>query len=292
MLECIDPNATVQNSITSIKPTTIQTLNNWRIAGQQFAQSNPALGALQQFIADWGARNWSNQAQEWPLLELLFTVITWFPLFQRSPEGQIYLETIARTIQEASQVSSYRSMIKNEGTVHDDNSVKNAIREVFEPIAEGDVEVDEEIMPYVPKSVFPIMTIHQAKGLEFPLVIVDVGSDFRTNHHTQKPSRYPNAGADVHLTEDEIANFSPVGQARQQRTSVDRAFDDITRLFFVAKSRPQCVLLLVGLTSQLRQSSPIPSVATGDLRTGGRTYQFISAPNWVSNSPANVIALI
>ncbi|MFM6398881.1 hypothetical protein, partial [Planktothrix sp.] len=101
--------------------------------------------------------------------ELLFTVVTWFPLFQRSPEGQIYVETIARTIVEASQVSKYRSAILS-GTNYDDNSVKDVIREVFEPIAEGDVDVDEDIMPYVPRSVFPIMTIHQAKGLEFPLV--------------------------------------------------------------------------------------------------------------------------
>jgi DNA helicase-2/ATP-dependent DNA helicase PcrA len=233
----------------------------------------------------------TNWPSEWPLLELLFTVVTWFPIFQISPEGQVYLETIARTIAEASQVSNYHSAILS-GTTYDNNSVRDAIREVFEPIAEGEVEVDEEIMPYVPRAVFPIMTIHQAKGLEFPLVIVDVGSDFRTNHHTQRPFRYPSTGADVHLTEDEVANFSPVGQARQQRPALDRAFDDIRRLFFVAKSRPQHILLLVGLTSQLRQPSPVPSIATGDLNVGGRIYQFIPAPNWAPNSPANTIALI
>ena len=181
MLECIDPNRIFQNSITSIKNTTVTTLNNWRDSGLQFAQSNPVpnqanINSLQQFLTDWANKNspnMNNWPSEWPLLELLFTVVCWFPLFQRNPEGQIYIETIARTITEASQVSSYRSMIKNEGTVHDGNSVKDAIREVFELIAEGDVDVDEEIMPYVPKAVFSIMTIHQAKGLEFPLVIVD-----------------------------------------------------------------------------------------------------------------------
>ncbi len=299
MLECIDPNATIQNSIPRIRQTTINTLNAWRNAGIQFAQSNPHpnlpnANSIQQFINNWANRNapnMNNWPSEWPLLELLFTVVAWFPIFQISPEGQVYLETLARTIAEASQVSNYRSAILS-GTTYDDNSVKDAIREVFEPIAEGEVEVDEEIMPYVPRAVFPIMTIHQAKGLEFPLVIVDVGSDFRTNHHTQRPFRYPNTGADVHLTEDEVANFSPVGQARQQRPPLDRAFDDIRRLFFVAKSRPQRILFLVGLTSQLRQSSPVPSIATGDLRVGGRIYQFIPAPNWTPNSPANTIALI
>jgi DNA helicase II / ATP-dependent DNA helicase PcrA len=302
MLECIDPNGQVQNDIDKMKGRTRTTLNNWRSAGRHFAQSNPApsqpnTNSLEQFVNDWGNRNWHNSASEWPLLELLFTTITWFPLLQRNPEGQIYLETIARTITVASQISNYRSMIKNEGTVHDNKSVKKAIRTVFEPIAEGEVEVDEDIMSYVPKSVFPIMTVHQAKGLEFPLVIVDVGSDFKTNHSKQKAFRYPEDGGDVHSTEDEIANFSPVGQSRLQRTALDRAFDDITRDFFVAKSRPQNILLFVGLMTQLtwkskKNSYQVPSVATGDLRNGGRTYDFVPAEQWTPNSPANTIALI
>jgi DNA helicase II / ATP-dependent DNA helicase PcrA len=294
MLECIDPNSRIQNTITTIRQNTIDTLNTWRTAAQQLAQSNPRPGGLQQFITDWSNRNAPNMSSwpsEWPLLDLLFTVITWFPVFQNSPEGQVYLETLARTIAEASQVSNYRSAILS-GTSYADNSVKDAIREIFEPIAEGDVEVDEEIMPYVPRAVFPIMTIHQAKGLEFPLVILDVGSDFKTNHHTQRRFRFPDSAGDVHITEDEIANFSPVGQARQQRTVIDRAFDDLRRQFYVAKSRPQNVLLLVGLTSQLRPRNPVPSVATGDIQQGGRNYNFIPAQQWTLNSPPNTIALI
>lgn len=302
MLECIDPNQTVQNSISSIKPKTVTTMDNWRDAGLQFAQSNPNpslpnVNSLQEFLTNWANRNapnMNNWPSEWPLLELLFTVVSWFPLFQRSPEGQIYIETIARTIAEASQVSSYRSAILS-GTDHDNQSVKDAIREVFEPIAKGEVEVDEDIMPYVPRAVFPIMTVHQAKGLEFPLVIVDVGSDFKTNHKAQRYVRFPDQTPDLHLTENELASFSPVGQARQQRTGIDRAFDDITRQFFVAKSRPQHILILVGLTTQLKpkgNSYQVPSVATGDLRNGGRTYNFVSAENWTPNSPANTIALI
>ena len=304
MLECIDPGGTLQNSIRSIRPTTVTTLNNWRDSGRQFAQFNPIpnlpnTNSLQKFLNDWRDRNAPNMNKwpsEWPLLELLFTVVSWFPRFQRSPEGQIYLETIARTIAEASQVSNYRSAILS-GTNYDNHSVKDAIREVFEPIAEGDVDVDEEIMPYVPRAVFPIMTIHQAKGLEFPLVIVDVGSDFTRNHKAQRYVRFPDEIPDLHLTEDKLANFSPVGQARLQRTAIDRAFDDLTRQYFVAKSRPQHILLLVGLTTQLnwrpqQNSYQVSSVATGDLRNGGRTYNFVPAEQWTPNSPANTIALI
>lgn len=101
----------------------------------------------------------------------------------------------------------------------------------------------------------------------------------------------------MHLTEDELANYSPVGQARQQRAGIERAFDDITRQYFVAKSRPQHILILVGLTTQLtwrpnQNSYQVPSVATGDLRHGGRTYNFVPAEQWTPNFPANTIALI
>jgi DNA helicase II / ATP-dependent DNA helicase PcrA len=299
MLECIDPGNRVQNSIATIKPGTSDRLNNWRQAGRQFVQTNPDPGGLQQFIEDWGRRHAPRMAQwpgEWPILELLFTVITWFPSLQRTPEGQVYLEAISRVIAEASQVSSFRSTIRC-GTAYDDSSVRDAIREIFEPIAEGEADVDEEIMPYVPKSVFPIMTIHQAKGLEFPLVIVDVGSDYKINHAAQHAFRYPSEGADVHLTEDELALYSPVGSTRRSRDRRIRAFDDLRRLFFVAGSRPQRVLLLVGLTSQLtfdqrKRSYKILSVATGDLMDGSRSLDFISSKDWSPASSSNTVALI
>jgi DNA helicase-2/ATP-dependent DNA helicase PcrA len=297
MLECIDPNGQIQSSIQKIRPDVVNRLNDWRDSAKRFIASDPSPGGLGQFVDDWGRRTTSimnTWPKEWPLLELMFTIITWLPFFHTNPEGQVYLEAISRAISEAGQIASYRSLIYT-GAGFDDKAVSQAIREVFEPIASGDVDVDEEIMPYVPRSHFPIMTIHQAKGLEFPLVILDVGSDYRTNHPTQRRSRYPNQGSKEHLTEDHTAAFSPVGPARMLRTDQQRAFDDIRRLYYVAKSRPQNVLVLVGLTSQLKlqKSSPkIPSVATGDLFAGSRSYNFIPVDLWTPGSSANTIALI
>jgi DNA helicase II / ATP-dependent DNA helicase PcrA len=299
MLECIDPTSCVQNSILSMRQDTKVRLSKWRDAGAQFAATNPNPGGLQKFIQDWSSRNaprMSSWPKEWPVLELLFTVVTWFPSLQRTPEGQVYLEAISRIIAGASQVASFRSSIKC-GTPYEEASIKDAIREIFEPIAEGEVDIDEEIMPYVPKSVFPIMTIHQAKGLEFPLTIVDIGSDYKTNHHSQRPGRYPKIGADVHLVEDELASYSPVGIARKSRDAQVRAFDDLRRLFFVAQSRAQNVLLLVGLTSQLsfdskKKTYKVLSVATGDLMDGSRNLKFIPSKEWSSDSSSDTVALI
>src|SRR5258708_34353131 len=71
------------------------------------------------------------------------------PQLQMDPEGQVYLEAIARTVAEAGQFATLGARILN-GTQYDQPSVTQAIRQVFENIASGNVEVDEEIRPYVP----------------------------------------------------------------------------------------------------------------------------------------------
>ena len=59
------------------------------------------------------------------------------------------------------------------------NSTIEAIWNIFVPIALGAVSVDMDILEDIPKNRINIMSIHQSKGIEFPIVIVDVGSDFQ-----------------------------------------------------------------------------------------------------------------
>jgi DNA helicase-2/ATP-dependent DNA helicase PcrA len=78
--------------------------------------------------------------------------------------------------------------------------------------------------------------------------------------------------------EDLLRPFSPLGVP--VRSQVDRAFDDLYRQFFVAFSRPQDVLLLVGVTPT-RPGGRVPNVATGWDRTG--------ICHWASNAPFEMI---
>ena len=107
------------------------------------------------------------------------------------PEGQVYLEAMARCIAQATTYSTYLSAIIHGRQPHNDKSIEEAILNIFVPIAEGAVEVDEDIMPNVPRNYFPIMTIHQAKGLEYPFVIVDISSDYKQNNIYQRFRRFP-----------------------------------------------------------------------------------------------------
>ncbi len=295
-LECIDPNGAVMGTIPNLPQVSRARLLAWRAAAQQYIATNPAPGGLAAFVQGWRTRTsgfaTQNWPRDWPLLELVFTLTTWFPALQADPEGQVYLEAITRTISEVGQMASYSAQIRHGDGAHDANSIRQVIWELFEPIAADAVQVDEDIMPHVPRNYFPLMTIHQAKGLQFPLVIVDVGSDFAKNHHTQRRLRHPVQGDGVHLVEADIAPHCPVGALRMARPDIDRAWDDIRRLDFVAYSRPENVLLLAGLISQIRVQNAVPCISMGNLPAGGRGLTFIPANQWAPTAPPGTVALI
>jgi DNA helicase-2/ATP-dependent DNA helicase PcrA len=70
--------------------------------------------------------------------------------------------------------------------------------------------------------------------------------------------------------EDEFRPFSPLG--KPSRAQLDRAFDDLYRQYFVAYSRPQDVLLLVGLDAA-RPTGTVENVALGWDRSGRSRWE-------------------
>ncbi len=261
-------------------------LNAWRGAALQFANTNPTPNdgrGLMGFIEDWQSAALGIVSKdfptEWPVLELVFKLISWMPDFQSKPEHQVWLEAITRIVASVTGASPYNMQLlqnaenKNQG-VHVGRSRESLVRDALVPIAEDEVQVDEDIMPSVPRDWLPFMTIHQAKGLEFPLVIVDVGSRFTGNWHKQRFLRFPNTISNVTQAEDDVEPCLPA-PLRGIRTALDRTFDDLVRLYYVAYSRPQSVLLLVGHEKCLRYgkkdsltSGAIPNVALSWRRDG------------------------
>jgi len=90
----------------------------------------------------------------------------------------------------------------------------------------------------VPKGAVPIMTIHQAKGLEFPFVFVgDLGKS-------------PSVGSTYNM-EELFADVPENPDRVFERSSPDRrAKMDLIRQYYVAYSRPQYGLILIGSNSQ------------------------------------------
>jgi DNA helicase-2/ATP-dependent DNA helicase PcrA len=99
---------------------------------------------------------------------------------------------------------------------------------------------DEEVI--CPPGRVPIMTVYQAKGLEFPFVFV-AGLDL---------SEDPDS---THLLEDDLAQFrhSP---PLVQFSAEERALQDLVRFFYVAYSRAQYALILLATNAHIRNQRP------------------------------------
>jgi DNA helicase II / ATP-dependent DNA helicase PcrA len=274
LLLCLDPD---DELVGQVYPTNEARyfLNLWRAIAGQFVADNPypsMNGGLPGFIDRWTQASRGVHIAEfppdWPVLELIFKLVTWIQGFQNDPEHQVWLEAVTRTVASSSIGSPYGMQLM-QSDAHRIRSRESFIRDALLPIAANEVAVDEDIMPSVPRNRLQVMTIHQAKGLEFPMVIVDVGSRFRTKHAAQAFLRFPAAPSNVVVMEDDVEPFLP-SPLRAGRAPLDRSFDDLARLSYVAFSRPQSVLLLVGLEPCLSYgrganlaSGVIPNVALG-----------------------------
>jgi len=271
MLECLDPQSAIQNLLI-IDADENDTLNRWRMRARQYAMTNPPPNThvtMATFIQAWQNRttipagNWD--AREVPLLGLAYKLLTWIPTMRDDIEGLVRMEAICRTISQAALVMSFQGnvIVDQLNPQLSEKSIKEIMYNVFVPLATNSIEINEDLLETLPSDRVNIMSIHQAKGLEFPLVIVDVGSDFRTEHWRQAFKRHPRDGGKTCRLEDEIRPFSQLGLS--PRPPRDRAFDDLYRLYYEAYSRAQDVLMLVGLDSV---TLGIQNVATGWDRSG------------------------
>jgi DNA helicase-2/ATP-dependent DNA helicase PcrA len=97
---------------------------------------------------------------------------------------------------------------------------------------------DDEVI--CPPGYVPLMTIHQAKGLEFPFVFV--------GHLSKAPSV-----SETHLLESALSRF-PGNPLRtfKRPPEVLRAELDLIRQFYVAYSRAQFALVMLGTKSQVK----------------------------------------
>lgn len=281
ILLCIDPDG---SRVVQCWPTNEARyfLDLWRTSAEDYVALTPSpndRGGLRGFIDRWGVAATgvvsSNEfPRDWPVLELIFHLLSWLPSFQSGTEHQVWLEAVTRIIAGVAVESPY-GMKLLQTTERDDNgdhvirSRDSIIRDVLIPIAEKEVDVDEDIMPSIPRNRLQMMTIHQSKGLEFPLVVVDVGSHFSNNHRGHRFRRHPIEPSNVVNMEDDVEAFLDA-PLRGGRPPIDRTFDDLVRLYYVAFSRPQTVLLLIGLESCLNYGAgqdfrqrAIPNIALG-----------------------------
>jgi DNA helicase II / ATP-dependent DNA helicase PcrA len=247
VLDCIDPNGSILAQVTTW-PTTVNCLSEWRNAARARRPArDPGLTA---FVTAWGQRQPTRRIQEArvSLNDIIFKVIKWLPDFQRDIEHLAWLEAIQRAVSTAAVLQGFAGdLLFNAREPFSDMavaSVKQAYRRVLLPLADGIIQVSEDILETLPLDRVSIMTIHQSKGLEFPITVVDVGTALENLHWMSRNSRYPTGPDLPHKLEDEYRGYSDINVP--DRSPLYRAFDDLVRNYFVAFSRAQDVLILAG----------------------------------------------
>ena len=107
------------------------------------------------------------------------------------------------------------------------NNLYNEFSGFIEEYGLNEPEDPDEIMP---RGYIQVMTVHQAKGLEFRVVVVHNLDD------------EPEVGSD-NVIEEFLGQWSP---RKPLGTALDRAEQDLIRRFYVAYSRPKNLLILCG----------------------------------------------
>lgn len=283
VLLCLDKSQDLESDMFLTNDTKSY-LIEWRATASQYIAQNPTpfntTYNLQSYVNDWAHRNPVNGSKwpdEIPLLDLFYKLIVWLPEFQNDPEHLIYLEAVLRCVAQGAHYSAYGLNVLNTAP-HDIRSRKSVFSDLLAPIAERVVDIDEDLLFSVPRSRLSIMTIHQSKGLEYPLVIVDVGSEFKMNHRMQAFRRFPTKASNTVLMESDIAPFTPVGSIRSTRSDLDRTFDDLMRLYYVAFSRAQVALLLVGHNKCVEYNTSVKNIATSWTRSETWSWRVNNPP--------------
>ena len=271
LAECIDPGGVIQGSQVFLPQDAHTTLDRWRTRALDFVESAAAPVGLLDYAQSWAMRDPGRTGYEWPrripIIDLVYGLVHYLKDLHDDPEGQVYLEAFTRQLGACEQVSGFKGALIQDASNKDlsDKSIRDLVRDFLGPIASDVVQIDEDLIGSFPRGSLSVLSIHQSKGLEFPLTIVDVSSDFNRNHPANAFKRFPSDGGPSHRMEDAMRPHSMLGM--ESRSQVDRSFDDLIRQNFVAYSRPQEVLLLVGLDKG-GPTGNIQNVATGWSRDG------------------------
>lgn len=246
ILVSIDSDATIENNLDNIPPHTKKILKDWRKKVENYL---------------------SCKEKEVPLYEddivlsdLLDDIeVECSDLIKESSENSIYHDIIMETINQTNNA------ISDEGRL----SANQIFWHILVPIASGAVNVDDDMFDVSIDENINIMSIHQAKGLEFDIVIVDVGCDIYKNDASSAFKRFPKNGGKTHSIEKYLGDYSKLSLSNENK-GLDNAFNDLIRRYFVAYTRAKSLLILVGLNSMrygykgdFQDNIKIPNVATG-----------------------------
>jgi DNA helicase-2/ATP-dependent DNA helicase PcrA len=250
LLEIIDPDSTAQDAIKIHAIRDIST--KWRNAFDKIASSDEKLRGYVDKYAESIKRKGPKVPVGVNLLEIFFDLLNFPPLSKwiDDPLASIHLGVVSNVLDAYSNVpvagknnvmlgSLYTSSESSVGI-----SFSWRLKFYYSLIglltSEGLNEAEDEIET-VQRGRIPIMTIHQSKGLEFPIVFVYGLSPGREDEVAPELEN-----AFLKFRKNMPANLPPLSQSQ-------KAKQDIIRLFYVAYSRAQYALILMAKSSEYRK---------------------------------------
>jgi DNA helicase-2/ATP-dependent DNA helicase PcrA len=257
LVAILDPN---RAGVAQVRARGIQNMiNDWVAAYTQVAQNNPMLAdyinratnRIRQIAANQTVTQMATQPTTFPatLQEIYYHIISFEPFatWEQDPEQTVRMGSLSKVLESYCSVPFPGHFGSTRGTLRTDRNIAGQVNAgqlnhfyyalVGLLVSEGlnDPE-DEEVI--CPPGRFPIMTVHQAKGLEFPVVFV-----------AKTGVQNAPVGAELEL-EDALQPFrdpaTPAAFTAQQR-----AEQDYIRFYYVAYSRAQYALILLSLSREV-----------------------------------------
>lgn len=228
---------------TLLSPKIKQLVRRWVTEYDSISAVHPALtdyvnqGA--QAIADAGTRHRITPATP----TVIYRILAQQPFsgYQANPERDLRLSKLTRLLE--SFCSQYGRQLWTDDTAPGQLSnwwYKRFYYGLCGYLAEKGLDEDEDEELVCPAGYFPIMTVHQAKGLEFDFVFVgNLGAAVSAN--------------DAHRLEEDLRQFR-YSPPLVTHSIDDTPWHDDIRQHFVAYSRAKFALILVATDNQLRKS--------------------------------------
>jgi DNA helicase-2/ATP-dependent DNA helicase PcrA len=183
------------------------------------------------------------------LLEIIYRILSRepFSLWRQDPSRNLRLSKVTRLF-EGYHSMSLDSLRRNKSGIDVDPTFLYRFYDMFVSyLIETGIDDDEDEDVIVPQGYLPIMTIHQAKGLEFPFVLVaQLGDSGRIGS--------------AQILETDLANFRQGLYPRNVRDPELLVIEDTIRLLYVAYSRAKNGLILVATPDQVNSKKNLKRV--------------------------------
>jgi len=181
------------------------------------------------------------------LHEIVYRILSREPFvsWQDDPVRNMRLAKVTRLFESYHSLNLDSLRANPNGTAVDEGFLNSFYYTFVTYIMETGIDDEEDEEVVVPRGQLPLMTVHQSKGLEFPIVIVtQLGK-----------KRGPGA---AQILENELAPFRDELYERPLRDPGDLAVEDDIRLLYVAYSRAQYALVLIGTKNHIKKHVAAP----------------------------------